>query len=288
MLICFQTESFSCVGPRAINEDSIYPDINRDSNNLVNSSLFLVCDGVGGHSKGEIASDLICTQLPLYFKSGGIENSDIRIVKKAIEALEDKFDAYISSFPNSYGMGSTLTFLHLHSKGVTVAYVGDTRVYQIREGKIIFSTEDHSLVYAKYKNGLLKKEGMEYETNKNVILQAVQGSIINKVKPTIFTITNLKRDDVFFMCTDGTWESFTEDELENIIQKYWQSLPHLKENIVQQCQYRSSDNYSGIFIKLNEEYLNSLSLNEAENKRIEKENIESYQELVSLFQSAIQ
>ena len=280
-------ESFSFTGPRNMNEDSIYPDALRDHDHSINHSLFLVCDGVGGQAKGEIASDFICTQLPLYYKSKKIQNSNKTIAKQAIQFLESKFDSYISSSPESYGMGSTLAFLHAHSKGVTLAYVGDTRIYHLRDGKIIFNTEDHSYVYAKYKTGLLTREQMEYQTDRNVILQALQGSVIQKVKPTIFTITNLQIDDVFFLCTDGTWESFSVEEFENVIRRNWSSLTEMKNEIIEKCNVRSYDNFSGIFIKLNEDYINNLKINEEENEKINKDNKESYQELLSLYHSAL-
>jgi len=134
------------IGSRSNNEDTIYPNKKQATKE---DTLFLVCDGVGGSEKGEIASQLVCEGFAFYFDlkpESEFEQINEDYIKGALEYSQDKIDEYLAENPNSKGMGTTLTLLSFHSQGATIAHVGDSRVYQIRNGEIIFKTSDHSFV----------------------------------------------------------------------------------------------------------------------------------------------
>lgn len=258
----FETSSFTKIGKRTTNEDAIYPnpDVNPEASEE-SHNLFLVCDGMGGHESGEIASDLICTQLPIFFNENRIKESTTKDLEDAVAFVESKFDAYITKYPEAAKMGSTLTLLHLHKHGATVSHIGDSRIYQIRKGKIIFETEDHSQVNALYKAGVITREEMRTHPANNVILKAIMGASIKPVKPETQFIYDLQADDIFFLCSDGVIEAFSDREMGELF-KSTDDVNTLSASIVLKCNEKSTDNFSGYIIKLKSAYIESLDKEE--------------------------
>ncbi len=252
----FDIDVFSNQGKRENNEDSYFPndDIHTDLDNL-----FLVCDGVGGHDKGEIASDLCCTQLNAYFSNNKVEVSNEAIIDDAVSFLETKFDSYMKDNPESINMASTITLLHLHKQGATVSHMGDSRVYHFRDGKILFRTKDHSLVQELCDAGIITKEEMATHRDRNRISRAMRGASIKSYKADTSILTDLKAGDIFFLCSDGVLEAFSDEELSEVFSTP-KALATLGAKIVGKCAQESSDNYTGVMVKLTEAYINSLEI----------------------------
>lgn len=129
----FNTATFSITCKRDNNEDSIFPT--KDDNSPL-KNLFVVCDGVGGSSKGEVASRLICTELNNFFVANNITFSNFEVIQSAVKFVVAQFDRYIKNHNEAHGMASTMTLLHLHENGATVAHIGDSRVYLFRKVKL--------------------------------------------------------------------------------------------------------------------------------------------------------
>ena len=253
----FNIDVFSHQGKRENNEDSYFPndEIKTDLNNL-----FLVCDGVGGHNKGEIASDLCCTQLNVYFSNNKTEVSNEAVVNDAIKFVEKKFDSYMKDNPESIDMASTITLLHLHSQGATVSHMGDSRVYLFRKGEIIFRTKDHSLVQELYDQNIITEEEMATHSQRNRISRAMRGASAKSYKADTTLLTDLQEGDIFFMCSDGVLESFTDNELSEVFASDSDGLETLGARIVKKCAINSADNYTGYMIQLTKEYIDSLNI----------------------------
>lgn len=251
----FQTISFSMQGKRDYNEDSIFPnaEIPTQLNNL-----FLVCDGVGGQSKGEIASDLCCTQLNQFFTQQNVEVSNELIINEAIQFVEEKFNSYIEENPEAGDMASTITLLHLHSGGATLAHMGDSRIYLFRNGKIIFQTKDHSVVQDLFDAGVLEtEEQMAQHKDRNRINRAMRGSSDKDYKAEIKIISDVQENDLFLLCTDGVLEAFSSVELSELFSQYI-DLEEIKNKLTQKCAEKSSDNYSAYVVKITPEYIQQL------------------------------
>lgn len=258
---------FSEQGKRENNEDSIFPNNEFEPKTPL---LFLVCDGVGGQAKGEIASDLVCTQMDTFFATNKIEVSDKVTIQNALKFVEEKFDSNIVAQPDTKGMASTMTLLHLHSKGATVAHIGDSRVYQFRNGEILFKTKDHSLVQELFETGNITEEQMATHPMRNRITRAIQGASVKPTEPSVTVLTDLKVGDIFLLCSDGVLESFDDDQLKEIFART-NSEDTIAAKLVQQCRDTSNDNYSAYIIKLEEPYINSLEIDEVEQQKLEEE-----------------
>lgn len=226
-------------GGRQNNEDSIYP-----LPEIVNSNqkLFLVCDGVGGSEKGEIASSLACESFQSFFSTFLEEEPSGEFINKAVRYTEARFDDYVNSHPEAKGMATTLTMVSVGASGITLAHIGDSRIYQFRRGKIIYQTEDHSLVNSLVKLGKISKEEALTHPQRNVIIRAIQGTE-HPTEADVTLLSDIQAGDFFFMCTDGVLEQLKNEDLSDIFSSH--SNPEdIKDTIMASCCGKTRDNFS--------------------------------------------
>jgi PPM family protein phosphatase len=208
------------LGQRQNQEDSLYPALGQSTND---DRLFILCDGMGGHEKGEVASATVCevmskTILSMWNPSEPLSDE---IFQKALAASYDALDAKDNGEERK--MGTTMTFVCLHSEGATVAHIGDSRVYQLRPAKngnpakIVFRTQDHSLVNDLVKIGEITEEEAKHHPQKNVITRAMQPCQDHRAKVDIAHLTDIQPGDYFYMCSDGMLEEATDENILNII-----------------------------------------------------------------------
>lgn len=197
-------------------EDSLFPEFGKQSDN---DRLFILCDGMGGHDAGEVASATVCEAMSKSILGNGHDREGVFTSEDFSNALDAAFDALDKKDSGAEKkMGTTMTFLKLHSKGATIAHIGDSRVYQIRSGKtgadteIVFQTEDHSLVNDLIKIGELTKEEARFSKQKNIITRAMQPNMGHRPKADVYETADIKAGDYFYMCSDGMLE---QPEMEN-------------------------------------------------------------------------
>ena len=233
---------FSQPGERDNNEDFVYPLL-QDAN--ASDRLFLVCDGVGGGVKGEVASRIVAGQVAAYFKAQP-GPSDDDTVMAALRSAEAALDVYLTHDPSAAGMATTLTLLHLHELGVTVAHVGDSRVCCCRNGQIRFETDDHKLVNEWVKQGILTPEQAADHPERNVITRAVRGTA-RPAQADVALLKGVQADDYFFLCTDGVLENLTADQLSDILATTDSDADKIAA-IRLICDGHTQDNYSAYLI----------------------------------------
>ncbi|GHT35304.1 protein phosphatase [Bacteroidia bacterium] len=233
-------------GNRLNNEDFIYPSPEAVT---TDQRLFLVCDGVGGADKGEIASALACDHFQTYFSTMlGKEEPTADFIQKAIQYTEAHFDTYLEAHPEATGMATTLTMLYIGTEGITLAHVGDSRIYHFRNGNILYQTEDHSLVNSWVKLGQITPEQAVNHPQKNVILRAIQGSA-HHTEADVALIQDLQPGDYFFLCTDGIMENFSNEALSAVFQR--QLSPEItKDVLMESCDGKTRDNFSFYIIPI--------------------------------------
>lgn len=197
-------------------EDSLYP---RHGEATDDDRLFMVCDGMGGHDAGEVASCTVCEAMSKNIlkntePEGEFLESDFQeALDAAFMALDEKDTGAEKK------MGTTMTLLKFHNRGCFIAHLGDSRVYHFRPGdtqeqtKILFQTEDHSLVNSLLRIGELKPEDVATFPKKNVITKAMQPHMERQPKASIKQITDIEAGDYFYLCSDGMLEHMTNDNL---------------------------------------------------------------------------
>ena len=199
-------------------EDWIYPSLGTINNEK--DRLFILCDGMGGHAAGEVASATVCEAMSKTINSAleKGEKFSKQLLLEAIEAAYDLLDVRDTSEKGQKKMGTTMTFLMLHENGATIAHIGDSRVYHIRPktGKkqdVVFCTRDHSLVNELIKIGEITEEEALNHPQKNVITRAMQPNLEHRHKADIITTKNIRPGDYFYMCSDGMLEQTSDDNL---------------------------------------------------------------------------
>lgn len=233
------------LGQRQNQEDSLFPTCGKAT---ADDRLFILCDGMGGHEKGEVASATVCEAISqtILERWNTDEPLSDELLLQAISAAYDALDAKDDDAVKK--MGTTLTLLCLHANGATVAHIGDSRVYQFRPGKgVVFKTRDHSLVNDLIKIGEITEEEAKHHPQKNVITRAMQPHQSSRAKADIAHLADIQSGDYFFLCSDGMLEQTTDENLVNVITK--SGVPN-KEKIEQlrSLTEENSDNHTAHLI----------------------------------------
>ena len=210
------------LGQRQNQEDSLFPALGKST---PDDRLFVLCDGMGGHEKGEVASATVCETISSTIFSAWNPNEALsdELFLQALSAAYDALDAKDNGEERK--MGTTLTFLCIHTNGATVAHIGDSRVYQLRPAskkspaRIVFRTQDHSLVNDLVKIGEITEEEAKHHPQKNVITRAMQPCQEHRAKADIAHLTDIQPGDYFYMCSDGMLEEASDENILNIITK---------------------------------------------------------------------
>ena len=197
--------SINEIGQRSNQEDTLIQWNNR---------LFVLCDGMGGHEKGEVASQTVCQSIVTWFedniKDDSFSDSQLR---EAIEYAYTELDKYDDGNPRK--MGTTLTLLYIHNRGVTAAHMGDSRIYHIRPSQhdegILYQSRDHSLVFDLFQAGEISYDEMATFSQKNIVTRAMTPGEDNRMRPDIIHVTDIRPDDWFVLCSDGMLEQIDRD-----------------------------------------------------------------------------
>lgn len=230
---------FSEQGKRAQNEDFIYPSAESAT---VTDKLFIVCDGVGGAAAGDIASQ----QTALTVAKQLQHQCDFTT---AIHGAQRQLSDLVQQYPASQHLATTITVLQIQQSGIRIGHIGDSRIYQFRDGQIIFQTQDHSLVNELLAEGIINNEQAAVHPQRNVITRAVQTVEEGLVDIETQLITDVKNNDFFLLCTDGILEGFTDDALERLFKKDLSTVD-LAANLREECQQFARDNYSAYVLKV--------------------------------------
>lgn len=234
------------VGGREQNEDSVWP---LEGAFTKEDKLFMVCDGVGGNSHGEIASALTCEGFASFFqkhlKSGTAP--DCKIINEARQYVMQEFEQYIASNASAENMSTTLTLSYISEKSVLVAWCGDSRIYQIRNGSVIFQSEDHSTVNMLVKTGNITKDEAKTHPQRNEILRAIQYTGTPS-KIDCLELTDVQNGDYILLCTDGLLENIDEPELKYLLTEV--PSDQLLSEFQIFCQGKTRDNYSMYLLQL--------------------------------------
>ena len=158
---------------------------------------------------------------------------------------------YLETHPEATGMASTLTLLLISDEGdkALIGWVGDSRVYHIRDGEILFQTKDHSVVQGMVDMGEITEEEAQTHPKRNIITRAINGTNPTRIDQEI--ITDIKKNDFFFLCTDGILETLTKNEVLAWF-KAQTSAEEVKSKILANAKDVTKDNYSMYIIKIAE------------------------------------
>lgn len=241
------------IGQRENQEDSLFPAHGQVK--AEEDRLFILCDGMGGHDCGEIASQTVCQAMSEILKPmiSACESVPDSLITNAVYKALDALDEVDNGAPKK--MGTTMTLLALHRDGYTIAHIGDSRVYHFRPGAtenetfIIHKTEDHSLVNYLISTGRLTVEEAKHSKQRNVIIRAMQPNSDPRPTPDIYHSEDIQQDDYFYLCSDGMLEHMDDDNLRFIMSRKVRSDEE-KVIILTRSTSQNKDNHAAFLIHI--------------------------------------
>lgn len=172
--------------------------------------LAVVCDGMGGHEAGEIASRVAVETIVKRFEEDA--GDPLVTLPKALQAANRAIVEAADRNQKLRGMGTTCTALILRAGLAYSAHVGDSRLYLVRAGEIFLMTEDHSAVMQLVREGVITREEARHHPDKNVISRALGSHRDVQVTgwPRPFAVFP---GDLFLLCSDGLYDLVGDDVL---------------------------------------------------------------------------
>lgn len=209
--------SFHQLGERDNQEDSRFPDANVSQPGQM---FFVVCDGVGGSAKGELASGIVAERFGKKLKKMNFEEEFTD--DKLLQVLDDAYMALDKAAnEENFDMGTTMTMICFHSKGCVMAHIGDSRIYHIRpQVGIIYRSEDHSLVNQMVRFGQLSPEDAINHPHRNIITRCMGPTNPDQRRSmaTVLHSNNIKAGDYMVLCSDGVNSCVTDTELIELLE----------------------------------------------------------------------
>src|SRR4030095_10348176 len=198
---------------RANNEDAVWVDAAR--------GLLIVADGMGGHQAGEVASGMAISSIPGNFeqltKTG--TTGDVPDTRFSAQTNQLGFSLKManqmifetaSRHPDVVGMGTTCTAALIADGRLSLAHVGDSRCYLIRNGQMEQLTQDHSLVMEQVRHGLLSKDDEAVQAGQNILTRSLGTEAEVKID---LDEHPLFPGDVLLLCSDGLGKELSDDQV---------------------------------------------------------------------------
>ena len=244
---------------RPHNEDSTLSDLEQ--------GLVVLADGMGGYKAGEVASAIAVTSSHTDILSGlkkikpgqtdkvsGL-HAESDVVKNAIINANSNIYNSAEADPECQGMGTTIVVALFHSGLVTIAHVGDSRLYRKRANNFEQITKDHSLIQELIDRGLYTSEEAHAKTPKNLVTRAL--GIEAKVEVDVMEV-EVEAGDIFLLCSDGLNDMVDDEEIHLTLSKYSVNLAEAGQALVDLANAKGGkDNISVILIRALEGFSDS-------------------------------
>ncbi len=231
---------------RKNNEDAIgeNPDI----------GLLILADGMGGYNAGEIASGLAISTVQETVKKqwktlphGEIDpatghSHEALLLKSAVELAHKTIHQVSQTQPQCAGMGTTIVTCVFHHDRLSIAYVGDSRLYRLRHGRLEQVTRDHSLIEELIARGHYKREDAKKLVRKNIVTRAL--GVEAEVKVDIIE-DPIDVGDVILICSDGLCDMVDDEGIRLTLAKFTDNLPQAAKALVDLAnEHGGKDNVS--------------------------------------------
>lgn len=218
----------------------------------------VLADGMGGYNGGEIASEMAVSGIKEILEKGLRRNrlpffwrprrSIKKLLDDAISEVNQRIYQKSRSDPRYHGMGTTLAVAVFHDNRVTIAHIGDSRIYRFRNGQLEQLTRDHTWVQTQIDSGWMSEQEARISDYKNLLTRAlgVHDHIEHDVQEYI-----VEPKDIYFLCSDGLSDTVSSNEIcDFLFLKKEGDLPTSTKILVEQANNNGGhDNVSVILCK---------------------------------------
>lgn len=198
--------NFTDKGNREVNQDYATSKTLND-----NSTVFILADGMGGYSYGEVAAKVVADAIVEYADQHLNDLSPIKLLKQAVAYANDEL--YVKRLTlGCQEMGCVIVCLLLVNDKAYIAWLGDSRIYIFRNGTEIFRSEDHSLINELKRSRTLKRRNLE--ELEAIVTKAVMGT--DELDSVDVYELETEKGDVFYLCSDGIHKELMIERLLNM------------------------------------------------------------------------
>ncbi len=206
--------------------------------------LWLVADGVGGHSHGEVASAIVRKTIAAGIEAGGsLPDAVLDAHEEVLAAIDDDM--------SHAGMGSTVVALHLRGLEYDVVWVGDSRAY-LWDGELKQLSRDHNTVTELLRRGVLTQEEAEQHPGRHVLNQSLGITEAMELQPGHLQGT-LSPGDMILLCSDGLTDEVREPRISQILQRDGQPQERVDALIAAALEAGGRDNVTVVLVQAGEE-----------------------------------
>ena len=238
------------IGARAKQEDALFPSLGELPQE---QQVVVVCDGIGGHDYGEIASSVVSRAVGAWVRDYVSDDSPMTYEKalKAVAFAQEQLNAASREHPSDKPMGTTLAMLVIGRNGIVAAHIGDSRIYHVRpsSGTILYRSRDHSLVNDLFMKGVLSRRETELSTKRSILTRAMLPSPQPAQTPDVAMITNVEPGDYFLVCSDGVCGEITDEQLLEVLMRN-NSGDQMKLAAIQMLAKNGSDNRTAVLFQV--------------------------------------
>ncbi len=229
-------------GGRAVNEDSLI--ILQKGEEY----LFVLCDGLGGHGAGEVASSMTTEAAREIFLSSELESE--KLLEACALKAQQNLHARRLVEKRSDDCKTTLTLLHIKNNVANIAHIGDSRVYTFHKASLKGRTQDHSVPQMLVLQGEIKEQDIRFHEDRNRLVR-VLGDDSEVPRLAVSPPVELKSMHKFLLCSDGYWELITEKDMCSLLKSNktasdW--LNAMNEVVKKNGVGKNMDNYSAIAV----------------------------------------
>jgi PPM family protein phosphatase len=226
--------------------------------------LYVLADGMGGYNAGEVASgmatSLIADGLQESWRPGEVDRMGReeakalaqRLIGEQIARANTAIFTTSQNNPECAGMGTTLVVCLFYDNFVTVAHIGDSRLYRLRGETMEQVTRDHSLLQEQLDSGLITPEEAKLSQNKNLVTRALG------IDPTVdaeLHVHEAQPDDVYLLCSDGLSDMVDDEEIRLTLITLKTNPSLTVQQLVQAANDNGGrDNISAMLIRIAEPY----------------------------------
>lgn len=223
------------IGKRAVNQDLIYHKKITKS-----KDLFLVVDGMGGYEDGDLAAKIIVET----FFENIINKIDQNVIQLTMNTANDEIKQVRQQL--NHKLGATIAGILLEKASALCFWVGDVKIYQFRNNKLIFESLPHTLMNEMLKNGSLT-DLTQASKYKHIVTRSIQGD--EEIIQADYAKINLLEDDIILICTDGVHDIIDTKSMEYYLRQA-PTLENFSNEIDKRCQNEAKDNYSWVVVKI--------------------------------------
>lgn len=209
--------------------------------------LFLVADGMGGHSAGQVASRMAAeAAVESVAALDGAAASLTERLRQAVEVANRRIYLTAQAKPELSGMGTTLVAILATERRVSLAHVGDSRAYLVRRGLIRCLTDDHSLVGELLRRRQIDEAAARDHPHRHVLTRAV--GVRRAVQPDLAELTPLP-GDLFLMCSDGLTTHLLDSEIAEAVTTESDPQQICDELVAQANRRGGEDNITVVLVR---------------------------------------